>query len=204
MTSHIDTRTRLLNAAERLFATEGIDRAQIQAITRLAGQRNTSALHYHFGSRTGLLHAVLRRHLDEIESSRSKEVETLATTERTGDLQALVRALVFPAGAKLSSEEGRNYLQILDQYLSSHGHRPLSAETPSSLAQLLGWLRAALKDLPATIAEERIDFVLSAMTGALAKRAIAIQSRKNLELTDDQFLENLSAMLHGALAADLT
>ena len=49
-----DTRDRLLRAAEYLFARSGID-VPIREIHERAGQRNASALHYHFGGRPAVL-----------------------------------------------------------------------------------------------------------------------------------------------------
>ncbi|TDC74289.1 TetR family transcriptional regulator, partial [Actinomadura sp. 7K507] len=53
------TRERLQRAGARLFAAHGIDAARTRDIVALAGQGNDSAITYHFGSRTGLLEAIL-------------------------------------------------------------------------------------------------------------------------------------------------
>src|SRR3954447_17684196 len=66
-----DTKELLLDAAEEVFARDGIHGARIREINELAGQRNPSALHYHFGSRSGLVSAIMLRHQSEID----KEVE---------------------------------------------------------------------------------------------------------------------------------
>ena len=54
-----DTRTGLLLAAERLFALQGVAATTIRQINAAAGQRNQSAIHYHFGSRDGILDAIM-------------------------------------------------------------------------------------------------------------------------------------------------
>ena len=59
-----ETREKLLDEAARSFADDGVYDASMIEITRRAGQRNRSALHYHFGSREGVLCAVLERHVD--------------------------------------------------------------------------------------------------------------------------------------------
>jgi AcrR family transcriptional regulator len=56
------TRERLLDAAQHLFARRGVDAVPIRQINELAGQRNASALHYHFGSCQALLVAIVERH----------------------------------------------------------------------------------------------------------------------------------------------
>ena len=66
-----DTRERLLTTAQQLFAREGIYQVQLKRIVERAGQRNASALHYHFGDRDGLLHEIIVRHDDRIQRESS-------------------------------------------------------------------------------------------------------------------------------------
>ncbi|HWH31408.1 MAG TPA: TetR family transcriptional regulator, partial [Egibacteraceae bacterium] len=56
------TRERLLDAAEELMAERGVHGPSLAEITTRAGQRNNSALSYHFGGREGLLRALAARH----------------------------------------------------------------------------------------------------------------------------------------------
>ncbi|WP_331446155.1 helix-turn-helix domain-containing protein [Streptomyces xanthochromogenes] len=58
-TSGPETREKLIRAAEEVFAAQGVDGAQLRDIVKLAGQSNPSAVQYHFGSRAGLLDAVM-------------------------------------------------------------------------------------------------------------------------------------------------
>ena len=69
------TPDRLLDAAARLFAERGVDNVSIAEIVRAAGQRNTSAVHYHFGSRDEILRAVLARHVPAIAERRRELLE---------------------------------------------------------------------------------------------------------------------------------
>ena len=55
-----ETRDRLLDAAERLFAERGFEGTSMRAITQGAGT-SVSAANYHFGSKEKLLHETLRR-----------------------------------------------------------------------------------------------------------------------------------------------
>ena len=73
-----DTRERLLDSAQHLFAREGIHQVPLKRIVQHAGQRNASALHYHYGDRDGLLHAIIVRHDDRIQAER-KEMLTRST-----------------------------------------------------------------------------------------------------------------------------
>ena len=68
------TRAKLLRAGERLFAEHGIHGAQMRDIVRAAGQANDSAVHYHFGSRDGLLAAICAQHIDAMEPERQRRI----------------------------------------------------------------------------------------------------------------------------------
>src|SRR5439155_11989599 len=55
------TREKLLRAAEHLFARRGLD-VPIREIHAFAGQRNASAIQYHFGGKQELLDALVERY----------------------------------------------------------------------------------------------------------------------------------------------
>ena len=52
------TREQLILAGERLFALSGLDSVSLRQINSAAGQRNSSAAHYHFGSKEALVQAI--------------------------------------------------------------------------------------------------------------------------------------------------
>jgi AcrR family transcriptional regulator len=107
-----DTRTRLITAAERLFAERGVDAVSLNEINRAAEQRNASALQYHFGDRAGLLKAVIDKHGPDVEVRRDVLLEQYRDSG-VEDLRALAAALVLPPAAKLSDPDGgREYLRI--------------------------------------------------------------------------------------------
>jgi AcrR family transcriptional regulator len=107
-----DTREELIRSAERLFASRGIDGVSLREITRAAGQRNTSALQYHFGDRPGLLQAVIDKHRADTEPRRHALLDQCEAVG-TAELRSLAAALVLPLAAKLADPDGgRPYLQI--------------------------------------------------------------------------------------------
>ncbi|HEY9563426.1 MAG TPA: helix-turn-helix domain-containing protein, partial [Nocardioides sp.] len=54
-----DARTRILDAAGALIAERGLEGVSLREITREAGQKNTTAVQYHFGDREGMLRALI-------------------------------------------------------------------------------------------------------------------------------------------------
>ena len=65
-----DTRLALILAAERIFSEEGISNTSLRRINQAAGQRNESAIHYYFGSREGLVAAILELRTTPINAAR--------------------------------------------------------------------------------------------------------------------------------------
>jgi AcrR family transcriptional regulator len=107
-----DTRGRLLDAGERLFATRGIDAVSVRDITEAAGA-NLAAVNYHFGSRHGLILAIVERRADQLGQRRSELLDEL---ERAGDveLRSVIRAMVLPTAELIAADpSGRFYVSFL-------------------------------------------------------------------------------------------
>jgi AcrR family transcriptional regulator len=107
-----DNRAELIRAGERLFAARGIDGVSLREVNREAGQRNASALQYHFGDRNGLVRAIIEKHRAETDPRRHALLDQWEA-EAARDLRALAAALVLPLAAKLQDPDGgREFLQI--------------------------------------------------------------------------------------------
>jgi AcrR family transcriptional regulator len=107
-----DTRARLVDAAERLFAERGVDAVSLREIARAAGAKNVIAVQYHFSDRDGVLRAILDKHLPEVDSRRNALLDEIEGA-RTQELRAMASALVRPLAPKLAEDDGgRPFLQI--------------------------------------------------------------------------------------------
>jgi 1-hydroxy-2-naphthoate dioxygenase len=84
------TRARLLRAGERLFAELGIHQVRLREINALAGQRNSSALHYHFGSREGLVEAILSEHQTAMDHDVRPALDALVASPDEPTVRAAV------------------------------------------------------------------------------------------------------------------
>lgn len=129
-----DTRAQIIRAAERLFAERGVEAVSLREINREAGQRNATALQYHFEDRQGLVRAILEKHEPAVEASRHALLDEI---EKDGsrDLPRLSAALVLPAAEKLSDRDGgRAYVRIVAQLINSHAARvdPIAIENPAN------------------------------------------------------------------------
>ena len=198
-----ETKARLREEAERLFAGRGVWQVTVREITEAAGQRNTSALSYHFGSREGLLREILLHHGLHLDDERGRLLAELGEAASTRDL---VAALLVPFAEPLATDAGRNYLRIVAQLVGRFASwRSVDdAElTPPYLRRILTMLEERPPSIPASVRRQRVIGVIMLMTTAMAERARALQSGRPVELDEPTFLANLADMIVGALEAPL-
>ncbi|MEN8181657.1 MAG: TetR/AcrR family transcriptional regulator [Myxococcota bacterium] len=91
------TRERILDAAERLFAEQGISGTPLRALTAEAGV-NLAAVHYHFGSKERLLDAVVERRARPVNEQRLRELEVLeeGAGTRAPEVEEILTAFLAP------------------------------------------------------------------------------------------------------------
>ncbi|WP_262695779.1 TetR/AcrR family transcriptional regulator [Kordiimonas aquimaris] len=110
------TRTALIQAAERLIAKKGLADVSTREILQEAGQRNQSALQYHFGSKNGLISATINERTTQIDQKRQA---MLAEFGDKPTLRQIFEALIVPLGDLLvDPPAGSNYLNFLSQAIT--------------------------------------------------------------------------------------
>ncbi|GIT05108.1 MAG: hypothetical protein CM1200mP29_05190 [Verrucomicrobiota bacterium] len=91
-----DTKTRILDTAERLFAQKGFDAVSLRNIIASA-KVNLAAVHYHYGSKQALIYAVIARRLRPINEERlAKLAEARANAGRRPVKLENVLECLFP------------------------------------------------------------------------------------------------------------
>lgn len=92
-----DTKERILDVAEELFAEHGFTGTSLRRITSEAGV-NLAAVNYHFGSKEALLEAVFARTLDVMNGERLARLDEVVREagEEGPPLEEILRAFVLP------------------------------------------------------------------------------------------------------------
>ncbi|MGD9705211.1 MAG: TetR/AcrR family transcriptional regulator [Acidimicrobiia bacterium] len=200
------TRELLLDAGRRIFAEVGAFQAPLKQIVEAAGQRNTSALHYHFGGREGLLTAIIDHHNTAIEEERRELLDRLEAEGRASDLRSLVEAVVIPFSRMLRDDEGRQFLAVVAQLADLFDRWDIESDrTPTQALRAFRFIEAALdRSLDAELRHERVTRFLELVTEALGARARLLARGRRPRLATGPFLANLVDMAVGALAAPST
>jgi AcrR family transcriptional regulator len=204
-----ETRRKLLDAAALAFAEHGARNASLVEITRRAGQRNSGALHYHFGSREGVLCAVLDEHVDFL-ADREGELLAVARGRPADDVASVVEAVVRPA-AELAERDwrGRCFLLILAD-LVEEDPATLGPELNAVLARTGGQavyalLTERMPKLSPEVVIERLSLMTMFILRAVADRAraggAATRTTGRPQLDYEAFVRNLVAMAAAAVAA---
>lgn len=169
------TRERILGTAERLFAEHGLFAVSNRQVSEAAGQGNNAAVGYHFGTKTDLVRAIVRKHTDEIERLRLRLVEQ---TGDSADVRDWVACFVHPFTRHLA-ELGTPtwFARFAAQVMTDPGFRPIMVEealTSPSLHRILAGMDRCLSELPADVRAERYDMVRQLIMHMCAERERAL------------------------------
>ena len=96
--SEMTTKTLILDTAEKLFANNGFTGTSLRAIIKEAGV-NTASVHYHFGSKEGLIEEVLRRRAAPLNEKRLERLDAIESQHASGPLpvEGVIEAFLVPA-----------------------------------------------------------------------------------------------------------
>ena len=203
-----DTRERLLATAEELFATRGIDAVSVRDITE-AADANTASINYHFGSKRGLIDAIVERRAEALGRRRAELLDELEGTEPV-DLRAVTRAMVLPTAELVHDDPtGRFYVS----FLAALGDHPelmpaLDAFEPATerylraLARATPELPAKVRVLRFAVAKDLTNRVLGQTNGPIHVWA----ERHGVEIDDGEHgrVDSVVDMLVGIFTAPVS
>ena len=189
-----DTKTRLLDHAERMFAEDGVFAVTNRQITEAAGQKNESALNYHFGTRNELIVALLTRRGRELDFIRAELLADLGDNPTTREL---VQLLVEVYASCLHTENGCDYLRIVDQLRGWMTDWEFIASFEDE--NVHEHLKYILDLLQKEADGQRVLGMIMLMTAMTASRAQLVSVGRKLPNTHEEYVETLAEMLTGVL-----
>lgn len=202
--SEKDTKERILDAAEALFAEQGFAHASMRSITSAAAV-NLAAVNYHFGSKEGLIKAVFSRRLEPVNSERLRRLERVEAGVPT--LESLLEAFIAPhlevsidqrgTGDRFVRLLGRSFTEHA-QFLNDHVYE-LNREV---IRRFKPSFAALLPHLPKQELSLRLHFVVGAVAHCMAGPEM-IRLLQGSQLSEGENARALVARLVPFLAAGL-
>lgn len=186
-----ETRSKIFDAAVELVARDGVSAVSVQAILRVAGQRNGGAVHYHFGSLDGLWDAIVETQHAVLDDDRLKAIDALPTDEFT--VRQLISIVVTSMTRYLDTDLGRAFVSIQ----ADRAHRnDWRIDRPSESMEILrdALLRRVVSwdDEPTAI---RARMAARLLWQTVAALAISEASPSEIRTTTDALIDAVVALL---------
>jgi AcrR family transcriptional regulator len=199
-------REALLDAAAVLMDEHGIDHVSLNEINRASGNRNRSAISYHFGSRQAIVRELVARGMAAVDAERGARLDVLEQrgveiTPRMG-----VELVVRPLARCLDDLPGRRYLRLCGQLTSHPGYVRDTRDllyVNDSMARCAVYAASLTARLPERVAGERIRQLIGFTVRSLADQATLVDaaSAPRVPLTTDEFATNLVDVVIAMLGA---
>lgn len=201
------TQKALMDAAEKLVAKKGIKNVSIKEIVKLAGQKNESALQYHFKSLQGLINAIVDQRSLETQTLRAELLTELKASRKKITLRDVCSIMVMPPFLLGRRSPGyRRYILSFSQdlalrsntlaFVNRHGAGGESGRETSELMHL------HLSHLDEETFQERLQSavrLVSISMGHHAREKGAFRSA-----AADWFINNLLDAMVGLLSAPIS
>jgi AcrR family transcriptional regulator len=205
-----DTRERLLNAAEQLFAEHGVSGTTLRALTKAANV-NLAAVHYHFGGKEGLLDAVVERRATPMNQERLRELYELERSagEGTPAVEDILSAFFLP-GLRTFEREEPETIDLLTR-LSAR----ITCEPPEAIEALVRKhfgmvmrrfveaLQRALGELRKEVVDDRFRFVIGTLSHVFSGTfdLDVIPGHPVCDTSDEERIQHLIVFLAAGLRA---
>jgi len=166
------TRTRILDAAETLFAERGFESVSLRHITAEADV-NLASVNYHFGSKEALIDEVISRRVQPINQRRLALLdECRAASDEPLTPEVLVECFIKPVldTAGDSAHTGRPFSRLMSRCLAEGTDRfpdVMIKQFTEVIARFVGEMSRTLPEVAAEIHQLRILFMAGAMSHAL-------------------------------------
>jgi AcrR family transcriptional regulator len=197
--SQPDTKQRILDAAEHLFARDGYHATSLRGITTTA-DANLAAVNYHFGSKEALLEAVIVRRLDPLNEVRRGQLEALLRkAELAGELPScreVLRAFVEPTlRLRQQGSEAEDFIALIGRTLAEPRGIAMSIFLRHMQPLLQRIFQALALSLPALTEQDlfwRMHFTMGCLSHIMRchERYSMVPDNVNIDLPVDELIEH--------------
>jgi len=199
----IDTKQRILDTAERLFAERGFDATSLRHIIAEADV-NLAAIHYHFGSKQELLDEIIQRKAGPVNQERLRRLEQVAA--RSGEAPPVVEKVLeaFMIPMSEAADQNPQFVRLMGRIHAEGMMMSVVERHFQTVAQrFFEVMHRALPDLP----EQEFLWRMHFMIGAMAHTMCGSPDFARLAAGPSDFqsrIERLITFASGGLRAPVT
>lgn len=160
----------MIAAAERLAVDHGLGAMSLRSVQAASGQRNKSAAQYHFGSRDGLIEAVVAARMGPVNERRLDLLAALDARPGEPTLRDLATALIVPLAEHTIAAPDSYWARFLAQGLADPALSAVVRRNFEGRSYRAVRTRAlaALGHLPPAQRERRLDHAVGLVVLSLA------------------------------------
>jgi AcrR family transcriptional regulator len=167
------TREALLEAAASLFAEKGFETVSVREVTGLA-KANVASVKYHFGSRDGLIDAVVEEMTEPVNEERMERIDQLES-EGGATARQLLEAFFDPLFSKIkgSSMCENLFVKLMGRMVGDRPYQFSDQVMAQFRTVARRYVPAFMKACPGLSPEDvfwRIHFSFGVMSNALTHR----------------------------------
>lgn len=167
----MNTKDRILDTAERLFARDGFEATSLRAITAEAGV-NLAAVNYHFQSKEALVQAVIGRRMGPVNAERLALLDCYEA--EAGDaavpLEKVMDAFLRPV-VEMVGSHAHEFVPLIGRLYTEPGEfaeRLYTQQFEHMSQRFVPALHRAMPDLPRAELFWRLHFAIGAMAHTMA------------------------------------
>ena len=203
------TKDRILNAAERLFASDGFEATSLRAITAEA-RVNLAAVNYHFQSKEALVEAVIERRLGPVNHQRLALLDAYEA-EAAGapvPLEKIVDAFLRPV-LEMVGSHAHEFVPLIGRLYTEPGEfaERIYKQQFEHLAQrFIPAFQRALPDLPRVELSWRLHFAIGALAHTMgAGKLLKLMSGGLSDVSDvEGTLRRMKSFILAGLTAPIS
>jgi len=198
----------MMRAAEKLIAAKGVENISIREIVTNAGQKNESALQYHFKNLSGLLKAIHEERSAQVQAERASMLTTLKENTPSPSLREVCSLMVGPTFTLARNDVSfRRYVKAFGHQLAISEVSPLKMATQggaggSSGHQLSQLLRDTLPQCDDETYRRRLEAAITLCSASMYQQATKTNAFRGQQ--SDLFLNHLLDALVGLLSAPVS
>ena len=207
MKQNLDTRTRIKDAARKLFAEKGVEAGTVRDIVAAAGAKNGGSLNYYFGSKDGLVAELVS---DVLRTATEGWLKALSELDRQGGpkcVRDVIEVMIYGSMESTLKETEPDSARFLASVLFTR--RRMVRDLMQRLdylvfERLLAYIAEQRPDMPPEVMRQRLIFLAWYVISIQAAWESSIASgRKSREWTDFDPLVNLIDTATGMIEAPI-